>query len=210
MSSPTPPNLDGLQYLSQDERQARRPTLPPGDDFWVFGYGSLMWHPGFPHVEVRPARLRGLHRSFCVYSHRYRGTPQSPGLVLGLDRGGSCHGMAFRVPAAEGEEVLDYLFEREMLTGIYHATWRSAETREGPVRVLAFVVDRDHRQYAGSLGHDAVVALILQGCGDRGPCLQYLENTVHHLRALGLKDPALERLLSEAQRLRGPNAGRAD
>src|SRR3546814_2713117 len=77
MASPTPPDLKGLQYLSQEERNARRPTLPPGEGFWVFGYGSLMWHPGFPHVEVRPARLRGLHRSFCVYSHRYRGTPQA-------------------------------------------------------------------------------------------------------------------------------------
>lgn len=203
MASATPLNLHGLQYLSQEERQARRPKLPQDADFWVFGYGSLMWHPGFPHVEVRAARLRGLHRSFCVYSHRYRGTPQAPGLVLGLDRGGSCHGMAFRVPVAEGEEALDYLFEREMLTGIYHATWRSAETREGAIRVLTFVVDRKHRQYAGRLSHDDVVALILQGCGDRGPCLQYLENTVHHLRALGLKDPALERLLAEARRLRG-------
>src|SRR3546814_578879 len=169
-----------------------------------------MWHPGFPHVEVRPARLRGLHRSFCVYSHRYRGTPEAPGLVLGLDRGGSCHGMAFRVPAGEGEETVDYLFEREMLTGVYHATWRSAETAQGAIRVMAFVVDRAHRQYVGSLGHDAMVALILQGCGDRGPCLEYLENTVHHLRALGLKAPALERLLEEARRRRGQGGDRSE
>src|SRR3546814_10543762 len=86
-----------------------------------------------------------------------------------LDRGGSCHGMAFRVPAAEGEEALDYLFEREMMTGIYRASWRSAETREGLIRAMAFVVDRRHRQYAGALDHDSVVALILQGRGDRGP-----------------------------------------
>jgi len=208
MASSEPANLEGLQYLSQEERAARRPTLPAGEDFWVFGYGSLMWHPGFPHVEVRPARLRGLHRSFCVYSHRYRGTPQAPGLVLGLDRGGSCHGMAFRVPPGEAEETLDYLFEREMMTGVYHPTWRRAETRDGAIRTLAFVVDRAHRQYAGDLDHDAVVALILQGCGDRGPCLQYLENTVHHLRALGLKDRALERLLAEAQRLTGKGTPR--
>src|SRR3546814_3213432 len=120
-----------------------------------------------------------------------------------LDRGGSCQGMALRVPAAEGEEALDYLFERERMTGIYRASWRSAETREGLIRAMAFVVDRRHRQYAGALDHDSVVALILQGRGDRGPCLQYLENTVHHLRALGLKDVALERLLTEAQRLTG-------
>ena len=96
MTAPKQPNLDDLESLSEEERRARRLTLPPGEDYWVFGYGSLMWHPGFPHLEVRLARLRGLHRSFCVYSHRYRGTPQAPGLVLGLDRGGSCHGMVFR------------------------------------------------------------------------------------------------------------------
>src|SRR3546814_5730407 len=137
MASPTPPDLKGLQYLSQEERNARRPTLPPGEGFWVFGYGSLMWHPGFPHVEARPARLRGLHRSFCVYSHRYRGTPQAPGLVLGLDRGGSCHGMAFCVPAAEGEEALDYLFEREMMTGIYRDRKRNRLTscHQSPTRM---------------------------------------------------------------------------
>jgi glutathione-specific gamma-glutamylcyclotransferase len=202
MPSPSKPDLDDLEYLSPEERAARRLALPEGEDFWVFGYGSLMWHPGFPHVEVRPARLRGLHRSFCVYSHRYRGTPQTPGLVLGLDRGGSCHGMAFRVPAAEGEEVLDYLYDREMVTGVYHPSWRRAESKEGPLRAITFVVDRAHRQYAGRLDHDAMVALILQGRGHRGHCLEYLANTVHHLRALGLRDRALEHLLQEAERLR--------
>jgi cation transport protein ChaC len=200
MTPPKRPNFENLELLSEAERAARRLKLPPGEDFWVFGYGSLMWHPGFPHVEVRPARLRGLHRSFCVYSHRYRGTPQLPGLVLGLDRGGSCHGMVFRVPAAEGEEVLDYLYEREMVTGVYRPAWRKAETGEGPVSAMTFVVDRDHRQYAGRLAHDDVVALILQGRGHRGPCMEYLENTVHHLRALGLSDRALERLLKETAR----------
>jgi len=208
MTAPKPPNLEDLPRISEAERQARRPELPPGEDFWVFGYGSLMWHPGFPHVEVRPARLRGLHRSFCVYSHRYRGTPQAPGLVLGLDRGGSCHGMVFRVPAGEGQETLDYLFEREMVTGVYHPLWRRAETREGPLTALTFVVDRAHRQYAGALDHDSMVALILQGRGNRGPCLEYLQNTVHHLRALGLKDRGLERLLKEAERLRGEGAAK--
>ncbi len=205
MTPPKQPNLEGLPSLSAEERAARRLTPPPGEDFWVFGYGSLMWHPGFPHVEVRVARLRGLHRSFCVYSHRYRGTPESPGLVLGLDRGGSCQGMVFRVPAAESEAVLDYLDEREMVTGVYHPTWRRAETEAGRVTAMTFVADREHRQYAGALDHDSVVALILQGCGNRGPCLEYLENTVHHLHALGLRDRALERLLKEARRIRDEN-----
>ncbi|MGD1877836.1 MAG: gamma-glutamylcyclotransferase [Kiloniellaceae bacterium] len=202
MAPPTPPNLEDLQHLSEEERASRRLTLTPGEDFWVFGYGSLMWHPGFPHVEVRIARVRGLHRSFCIYSHRYRGTPQVPGLVLGLDRGGSCQGMVFRVPAAEAEAVLDYLDEREMVTGVYHPTWRRAETEAGAVTAMTFVVDRHHRQYAGGLDHDAMVALILQGRGNRGLCLDYLQNTVHHLQALGLRDRALERLLKEARRLR--------
>ncbi|GAB4228936.1 MAG: gamma-glutamylcyclotransferase [Kiloniellaceae bacterium] len=200
MTPPTQPNLDDLEQLSAEELAARRLKLPEGEDFWVFGYGSLMWHPGFPHLEVRTARLRGLHRSFCVYSHRYRGTPQAPGLVLGLDRGGSCHGMVFRVPAAEGEEVLDYLYDREMITGVYRPSWRRAETAEGRVSAITFVVDRGHRQYAGRLAHDDMVQLIMQGRGNRGPCSEYLENTVHHLRALGLKDRGLESLLKEVTR----------
>ncbi len=192
-------DLGGVESLTAEEMAARRLELTPGQDFWVFGYGSLMWHPGFPHIEVRIARLNGFHRSFCVFSHVYRGTPQLPGLVLGLDRGGSCRGLAFRVPAGEGEEVLDYLYEREMITGVYRPSWREAKTDRGPVTAITFVVDRTHRQYAGGLAHDRTVDLILQGHGSRGPCLQYLENTVHHLQALGLRDRALERLLSEAR-----------
>lgn len=207
MTPPKQPKLDNMEDLSEEEMAARRLSLPPGEDYWVFGYGSLMWHPGFPHLEVRLARLRGLHRSFCVYSHRYRGTPQLPGLVLGLDRGGSCHGMVFRVPAGEGEDVLNYLYEREMITGVYRPAWRRAETDAGPVSAITFVVDRGHRQYAGRLSHDAMVELILQGRGNRGPCMEYLENTVHHLRALGLKDRGLERLLKETTRRRGDGRG---
>jgi len=202
MTPRKPPQLEKLPDLSAEERRARRLALPPGEDYWVFGYGSLMWHPGFPHLEVRIARLRGLHRGFCVYSHRYRGTPEVPGLVLGLDRGGSCQGMVFRVPAGEGEEVLDYLYEREMVTGVYRPSWRRAETDLGAVSAITFVVDRDHRQYAGRLSHEEMVELILQGCGNRGPCMEYLENTVHHLRALGLEDRGLERLLKETSRRR--------
>ena len=198
---PTGPDLTNLDRLSAEERARRRLTVPPGEDFWVFGYGSLMWHPGFPHVEVRIARVRGLHRSFCVYSHRYRGTPECPGLVLGLDRGGSCQGMVFRVPAEESEAVLDYLDEREMVTGVYHPTWRRAETEQGAVTAMTYVADRAHKQYAGGLDHDAMVALIVQGRGANGRCVEYLENTVHHLHALGIRDRALERLLKEARRL---------
>ncbi|WP_422364912.1 gamma-glutamylcyclotransferase [Pelagibius sp.] len=197
------PDLEGPGDLTAEELAARRLALPPKQDFWVFGYGSLMWHPGFPHVEVRLARVNGLHRSFCVFSHRYRGTARRPGLVLGLDRGGSCRGLAFRVPWGEGEEVLDYLYAREMITGVYLPSWREAKTDQGAVSAITFVVDREHRQYAGGLNHDRIVELILQGKGSRGLCIEYLENTVHHLQALGLRDRGLERLLSDTRRRSG-------
>ncbi len=175
-----------------DEKRLRP---PPGGDFWVFGYGSLLWHPGFPHLEVRPAHVYGYHRHFCIYSHMYRGTPGRPGLVLGLDRGGSCWGLVYRVPAGEAEEVVAYLHEREMTTEVYTPRWLELRTAPGPVTAAAFVVDRTNKQYAGRLPLDRVVELIVQGNGDEGPCLQYLENTVRHLDALGLGDRTLRRLL---------------
>lgn len=183
---------------------AARLDPPAGEDFWVFGYGSLMWHPGFPHIEVRPAVLHGYHRHFCVYSHRYRGTRERPGLVLGLDRGGSCQGLVYRVPAAEGRDAAAYLNEREMNTNVYRPRWLNARTRDGLVKAAAFVVDRDHVQYAGRLPVERLVDLIVQGHGERGPCVAYLENTVYHLKGLGLRDRALERLLALVRRRAQP------
>ena len=174
---------------------APRLELPPGQDFWVFGYGSLLWHPGFPHVEVRPAHLYGYHRHFCVYSHVYRGTPERPGLVLGLDHGGSCRGLAYRVPAAEGREAMDYLYEREMVTAVYRPRWVEPHSAQGPVTAAAFIVDRSHRQYTGRLPEPEVVEYIVAGCGDNGPNIDYLENTVRHLEAMGLPDRSLAHLL---------------
>ncbi|RDD61906.1 gamma-glutamylcyclotransferase [Ferruginivarius sediminum] len=177
---------------------------PPGKDFWVFGYGSLIWRPGFPHVEVRTGMLRGYHRRFCVYSHRYRGTPECPGLVLGLARGGSCRGLVYRVPAAEGEAVMDYLYEREMILGVYDPRWLKVDTDEGRVAAAGFVVDTAHHQYAGRLSMPELSRLILQGRGKGGTCLEYLRNTVHHLEALDMHDRALHRLLAYVE------AGKAD
>jgi cation transport protein ChaC len=181
----------------------QRLVPPPGEDFWVFGYGSLMWHPGFPHLEVRKGMLYGYHRHFCVYSHNYRGTPDCPGLVLGLDKGGACRGLVYRVPAAESEAAMAYLYEREMNTGVYTPRWLAVRSDTGsgaaPVRAIAFVVDPSHRQYTGRLTLDQTLAYVMQGHGKRGPCVEYLENTVRHLRALGLRDRGLERLLHAAE-----------
>ena len=188
------PDPDEFRRVQREPCRYPRLQPPPGEDFWVFGYGSLMWHPGFPHLEVRQARLYGYHRRFCVFSHRYRGTPERPGLVLGLDRGGCCHGMAFRVPAAEGEAVMDYLWEREMVTGVYRPTWVKVRSDQGPLEAASFVVDPKHVQYTGRLPLEEVADLIVQGHGQRGPCSEYLRRTLGHLEALGIHDRALARL----------------
>ncbi|MGO1120370.1 gamma-glutamylcyclotransferase [Rhodovibrionaceae bacterium A322] len=174
-----------------------RPQLPEGEDYWVFGYGSLMWNPGFAHVEVRQALLYGYHRRFCVFSHRYRGTIQKPGLVLGLDRGGCCHGMVYRVPAGEAQAALDYLWEREMITGVYHPLWKNCKTDQGEVTALTFVVEPSHLQYTGRMTVEQTAKLICQGVGQRGTCKDYLCNTNGHLEALGIHDRLLRRLMKE-------------
>jgi cation transport protein ChaC len=181
-----------------------KPRLdPPGHDFWVFGYGSLIWRPGFAHTEVRPAMLHGFHRRFCVYSHRYRGTPACPGLVLGLAPGGSCRGLAYKVPAAEGEAVMDYLYEREMVLGVYDPRWLKLRLDDGSrLRAAGFVVDPTHPQYAGRLPIGEMARLILQGEGKGGTCLEYLRNTVEHLEALDMHDRALHRLLRQVEAYR--------
>lgn len=189
---------------------ADAPGADPDGAFWVFGYGSLMWDPGFPHLESRTALLRGYHRAFCVYSLRYRGTPEAPGLVLGLDRGGSCRGIAYRVAAADREDVLAYLWEREMFTRTYHPRHLAVQIGDGAagaVRALTFVVDRAHRQYAGKLPTDEVARLIAAGEGTRGRCRDYLLNTVRHLRELGLSSPPLTQLASILAEPRAGSAG---
>ena len=173
----------------------------PAGDRWVFGYGSLMWNPGFPYVEAQPALLRGYHRSFCVYSHRYRGTPERPGLVLGLDRGGACRGIVYRVPQSDVAAALHYLWEREMTNRTYHLREVALATPFGRVTAHAFVVDRTRRNYAGRLPLEETARLILQGIGARGPCRQYLENTVAELKKLGMIDGPLHHLEQKVNEL---------
>lgn len=171
-------------------------------DIWIFGYGSLMWRPDFPHRETRPARINGYHRALCVFSTRYRGTREKPGLVLGLDRGGTCVGRAFRVAARDADEVLAYLHEREMLNRVYDPRWLKARTPRGIVRAYAFVVRRDHPQYAGQLSAKRTIALVLSGRGERGASLDYLRETVRHLDELGVRDTALHGVLARVEAAR--------
>ncbi len=161
---------------------------------WVFAYGSLMWNPGIAHDAAEPAVLHGWHRSFCVYSHRYRGTPERPGLVLGLDRGGACRGMALRIPAAAAGAAMSYLWEREMVGGVYDFRPIRVRSANGIVDAHAFTVRRHHPGYAGRLSTEETARLILQGIGGRGHCREYLANTVRQLECLGLIDGPLHKL----------------
>jgi cation transport protein ChaC len=164
-------------------------------DLWVFGYGSLMWRPGFDSLGVYRARIFGFHRSFCVLSHVHRGTPEKPGLVFGLDRGGSCHGLAFHIAAAEAAAVRDYLIAREQVTLVYRESQLPAYLNDGRVvRALCFTVDHAHPQYAGKLPFADQVALIRQGVGQSGANCDYLADTVTHLRGMGIVDHGLQAL----------------
>jgi len=173
-------------------------------DLWVFGYGSLMWRPGFDFAERTLAALHGFHRALCIYSHVHRGTPDRPGLVLGLDRGGSCRGVAFRVERAGREATLDYLRAREQATAVYRETRHRIRLSDGrAVEAVAYTADRGHAQYAGRLPHEELVRLVLQGVGISGANPDYEINTHAHLRAMGLRDrtlAALAKALEEARR----------
>jgi len=170
-------------------------------DLWVFGYGSLMWSPGFAFRHRSAAFVHGYHRSLCVYSHRYRGTPQRPGLVMGLCRGGSCWGIAYRVSRAGAREVLEYLWHREMRNRVYMARLVAARTRGRTVRALAFVADVAHPQFAGDLGLAEAARRVAQCSGERGHNLEYLQRTLSHMHELGVRDPHLDRVLARAQEL---------
>jgi glutathione-specific gamma-glutamylcyclotransferase len=164
-------------------------------DLWVFGYGSLMWRPGFPFLERRHAHLHGYHRALCVFSHVHRGTPEKPGLVLGLDRGGRCHGVAFRVAAAEAEETVRYLREREQVTSVYLERRLPVQLGDGErVPALAYVVERRHPQYAGRLAREELLRLVRQGVGVSGANPDYVRSTHRHLLEMGVTDPVLAHL----------------
>lgn len=163
--------------------------------FWVFAYGSLMWRPDFPHVEARPARLMGYHRAMCILSNHYRGTHERPGLVLGLDRGGSCLGRAFRVEPHRAEQVRQTLFDREMITGVYIPRFFPVILDdESKVAAWGFLARRDHDQYVGR-DDERAVSLIRQGVGHAGSSRDYLACTLDALAAMGVEDRALRQLL---------------
>jgi cation transport protein ChaC len=179
---------------------------PNGEDVWLFGYGSLMWNPAIEFVEQRPGAVHGWHRSFCLWMHRGRGSSDNPGLMLALDRGGSCAGLLFRIPAAEARAELLLAWRREMFTSAYRSRWVTAVTRAGPVRAVTFVVNRAYPHYGGRLDEAAVAARLASASGALGSCVAYLTETLGALHAAGLRDRSLERL----QRMVGGAANSGD
>ncbi|PKP83765.1 MAG: gamma-glutamylcyclotransferase [Alphaproteobacteria bacterium HGW-Alphaproteobacteria-2] len=173
---------------------------------WVFGYGSLIWEPGFGHDERAIARLDGWHRSFCMRSIHHRGSPEAPGLVLALDAapGAVCHGVAFAVPEAEGTAVLDYLRARELISAAYLETVLPLALADGRrVEAVAYVIDPDHEQYCGGLSASEQAQIIAGAHGGRGSNADYLFNTAAHLAKLGIEDPELTALAVRVRALIG-------
>jgi glutathione-specific gamma-glutamylcyclotransferase len=175
--------------------------LPVTGDVWLFGYGSLIWNPCFDFAEQRIAKVMGWHRRFCLWTNLGRGTVERPGLMLGLERGGACRGLAFRVPQEAVECELDIVWRREMVTAAYVPTVVTLATPEGRLRAIAFTINRSHERYAGGLDEERTIEALATAEGPLGTNRDYLFNTVQHLRELGLRDRALERLAKAVEQL---------
>ena len=173
------------------------------ETLWVFGYGSLIWDPGFPVSERRIATLKDWHRSFCMRSIHHRGTVENPGLVLALDRapGAACAGVAFRVEAGAESATIAALRERELISSAYLETVLEVETGEGRITALAYVIDPDHEQYCGNLPLAEQAQIIAHAFGGRGPNRDYLFATADHLASLGIADPDLAWLSTQVRGL---------
>ncbi len=195
-------------FLSQEEREASLKQAltryKPGEEAWVFAYGSLMWNPAIEFAEASACEVDGWRRSFCFWVPLGRGTPELPGLMLALESGGNCEGIAYRIPPHQVRSELAILWNREMLSGVYQAKWVPAKLRDGrTVTAVTFVVDTNHCQYCGNLPIEKAAHHIAFAEGRRGACRDYLANTAAHARALNIHDPYVEELVRRVARLRG-------
>jgi len=189
-------SASGFRLLSRDELRASREHAlrrwQAGSDVWIFGYGSLIWRPEFDFEEKRTARLRGYHRSLCLWSRVNRGTPERPGLVLGLDAGGTCQGVVYRIAGIHVPHTLDALWQREMPAAAYLPKWLSCQTPQGKVEALVFVMDRSKPAYACGLSAVQQAQIVCGASGKYGACSEYVVKTVQALRAAQIRDPNLE------------------
>jgi cation transport protein ChaC len=168
-------------------------------EIWVFGYGSLMWRPGFPYLEAAPALLRGYHRAFCIYSIHHRGSRRRPGLILGLDRGGSCRGRAFKVAADDADAAITYLDSRELITHVYLRRNIPVAINGARIDAVCYVADPGHAQYAGALPLAEAARVIRGGHGISGDNPEYLRNVTAHLDELGIADGPIHRLMAQVE-----------
>jgi len=194
-------------FLSAEQREASLKVAmtryPPGTEAWVFAYGSLMWNPAIEFAEAQPCSVEGWRRSFCFWTPMGRGTPELPGLMLALERGGCCEGVAYRLTPEQVESELALLWNREMLVGVYQAQWVPTRLRDGRiVTAVTFAVDPAHCQYCGDLPIDRAAHHIAFAEGRRGACRDYLANTAAHARALRIHDPYIEELVQRVTALR--------
>ncbi len=191
----------GMRVRNDAEIEACLMTMleghPPNEDVWLFGYGSLMWNPAMHFAERRGGRVLGWHRKYCLWLEAGRGSPENPGLMLALDRGGTAAGVLFRVPADQARAELLLPFRRELFTYSYEPRWVSVATPDGTVRAVTFVVNREGSSYVGRIDLDRVAKHIATASGPLGACLEYLHRTLDSLDALGLNDS----MLREVRRL---------
>ena len=194
-SSTVPPSQADFKLWTPDQRLASmREALrhwQDGDDVWVFGYGSLIWRPEFEYVERRLATLHGHHRALCLWSRVNRGTPETPGLVFGLDRGGSCRGMVYRMAGAGVSDFFPKLWEREMSTGAYLPRWLRCTTDEGDVSALVFIMNRENPAYISALPREELLAVVKRATGRYGACTEYVLETHRALMDAGICDRQL-------------------
>ncbi len=193
-------------YMTRQQREASRrrflSKLHRTDPLWIFGYGSLMWAPAFDHAERAPAMLHGWHRSFCFWTAMGRGTPAMPGLMLALERGGQCQGVAYRIAPSKVHSETEVVWRREMISGVYRPQWVTVSTAKGPRPAVTFVINRGHQLYTGRISRQKVAHHIAFAEGRNGTCRDYLSNTMAHLTQLGIVDRDMKELSRLVRHLR--------
>jgi cation transport protein ChaC len=202
----------GVRFMTDEERTAQvREMLaqaPNPERIWVFGFGSLIWNPAFHFAERRTAHVHGFHRQFCLWSRSGRGSPERPGLMLGLEPGGSCRGVVYRIAPELVEVELDVVWRREMLSMVYRPVWVAARTPEGIEYAIAFTANHSHERYVRRLDAATQVRLLATGQGPLGCCRDYLFDTVKHLRELGIRDRRMEGLAARVRAHAGQHEAR--